>query len=227
MSPPATPASVPTAAPLHGLPTDRWRRLEVAFWLVAVAAFFVFPQHRVIGNLILITGLFAVSLDLILGYAGIVSLGHAAYFGMGAYVAGILAARGWGEPLSGLLAAGFGGAILGYATSFLVVRGSDLARLMVTLGIGLMLYEAANQLSSLTGGADGLSGVTMWKILGTFSFDLAGSTAYVYSLVAVLAPGLFPPEFHMHGGTVGRYFEAAAVIVVLVLVGQVLELKAR
>ena len=76
MSPPATPASVPTAAPLHGLPTDRWRRLEVAFWLVAVAAFFVFPQHRVIGNLILITGLFAVSLDLILGYAGIVSLGN-------------------------------------------------------------------------------------------------------------------------------------------------------
>lgn len=189
MSPPVTRATVPapTAAPAHGLPTDRWRRLEIAFWLVAVAAFFVFPQHRVLGNLILITGLFAVSLDLILGYAGIVSLGHAAYFGMGAYVAGILAVRGWGEPFSGLLAAGVAGAILGYATSFLVVRGSDLARLMVTLGIGLMLYEAANQLSSLTGGADGLSGVTMWKILGTFSFDLAGSTAYVYSLVVLFA----------------------------------------
>ena len=113
------------------------------------------------------------------------SLGHAAYFGIGAYAAGILAVRGWGEPISGLLAAGVAGAILGYATSFLVVRGSDLARLMVTLGIGLMLYEAANQLSSLTGGADGLSGVTMWKILGTFSFDLAGSTAYVYSLVVL------------------------------------------
>ena len=144
-----------------GLPSDRWRRLEIAFWLVAVAAFFVFPQHRVIGNLILITGLFAVSLDLILGYAGIVSLGHAAYFGMGAYVAGILAARGWGEPLSGLLAAGAAGAILGYATSFLVVRGSDLARLMVTLGIGLMLYEAANQLSSLTGGATPRGGLLL------------------------------------------------------------------
>ena len=134
MSPPATPASVPapTAARVHGLPTDRWHRLEIAFWLVAVAAFFVFPQHRVLGNLILITGLFAVSLDLILGYAGIVSLGHAAYFGMGAYVAGILAVRGWGEPLSGLVAAGVAAAILGYATSFLVVRGSDLASMAST-----------------------------------------------------------------------------------------------
>ena len=53
---------------------------------------------------------------------------------------------------------------------------------MVTLGIGLMLFEAANQLPSITGGADGLSGVTMWKLLGLFAFDLTGTTAYVYSL---------------------------------------------
>ncbi|GIK85532.1 MAG: branched-chain amino acid ABC transporter permease [Burkholderiales bacterium] len=167
------------------LPSDRWRALEIAFWLLVVAAFFVFPQHRVLGSQILITGLFALSLDLILGYAGIVSLGHAAYFGMGAYTAGLLAVHGWGEPLSGLLAAGLAGAIAGYATSFLVVRGADLARLMVTLGIGLMLYEAANQLGSITGGADGLSGVAMWKVLGLWSFDLAGTTAYVYSAVVL------------------------------------------
>ena len=130
----------------------------------------------------LITGLFAVTLDLILGYAGIVSLGHAAFFGIGAYAAGVLAVHGWGEPLSGLLVAGLAGALVGFATSFLVVRGSDLARLMVTLGIGLMLFEAANQLPSITGGADGLSGVTMWKVFGLFSFDLTGTTAYLYSL---------------------------------------------
>ncbi len=164
------------------LPTDRWRAAEIVFWLVALAAFFAFPQHRVLGSQILITGLFAVSLDLILGYAGIVSLGHAAYFGIGAYAAGLLAVHGWGEPFSGLAVAGAAGAALGFATSFLVVRGSDLARLMVTLGIGLMLFEAANQLPSITGGADGLSGVTMGKVLGQFSFDLAGSTAYLYSL---------------------------------------------
>jgi branched-chain amino acid transport system permease protein len=173
----AEPAS--TVAPR--LPSDRWRATEVAFWLVVVAAFFLFPQHRVLGSQILITGLFALSLDLILGYAGIVSLGHAAFFGMGAYAAGLLAVHGWGEPLSGLVVAGAVGAIVGFATSFLVVRGSDLARLMVTLGIGLMLYEAANQLPSITGGADGLSGVSMRKVLGVFPFDLSGTTAYVYS----------------------------------------------
>ena len=167
------------------LPTDRWRAIEIAFWLIPVVAFFVFPTHRVLGSQILITALFALSLDLILGYAGIVSLGHAAFFGFGAYVAGLLAVKGWGEPISGLLVAGVAGALLGYATSFLVVRGTDLARLMVTLGIGLMLYEAANQASSITGGADGLSGVKMWNLLGLFRFDLAGTTAFVYSLAVL------------------------------------------
>jgi len=171
---------------MNRLPDDRWRPLEFAFWLLPVAAFFIFPGYRVLGSQILITGLFAVSLDLILGYAGIVSLGHAAFFGLGGYAAGILAAHGWGEPLSGLAVAGAVGALAGFATGFLVARGSDLARLMVTMGIGLMLYEVANQLS-ITGGADGLSGVTMGKLLGVFAFDLAGTTAYVYSLCVLFA----------------------------------------
>jgi branched-chain amino acid transport system permease protein len=173
------------ALPTPRLPTDRWRATEIAFWLVVVVAFFAFPQHRVLASQILITALFALSLDLILGYAGIVSLGHAAFFGMGAYTAGLLAVHGWGEPISGLVVAAIAGAITGFATSFLVVRGSDLARLMVTLGIGLMLFEAANQLPSITGGADGLSGVSMWKVLGAFPFDLTGTTAYVYSAVVL------------------------------------------
>jgi branched-chain amino acid transport system permease protein len=164
------------------LPSDRWRAIELAFWLVPVAAFFLFPNHRVLGSQVLITGLFAVTLDLILGYAGIVSLGHAAFFGVGAYAAGLLAVHGWGEPFSGLAVAGAAGALVGFVTSFLVVRGSDLARLMVTMGIGLMLFEVANQVPSITGGADGLSGVTMGKVLGHFAFDLTGTTAYVYSL---------------------------------------------
>jgi branched-chain amino acid transport system permease protein len=178
-------AAEPAAVVAPQLPSDRWRATEIAFWFVVVAAFFVFPQHRVLGSQILITGLFALSLDLILGYAGIVSLGHAAFFGMGAYAAGLLAVHGWGEPISGLLVAGAVGASVGFATSFLVVRGSDLARLMVTLGIGLMLYEAANQLSSITGGADGLSGVSMRKVFGTFAFDLSGTTAYAYSAIVL------------------------------------------
>jgi len=176
----AMPAS--TAAFVPRLPADRWRAIEIALWLLPVAAFFLFPNHRVLGSQILITGLFAVTLDLILGYAGIVSLGHAAFFGIGAYAAGLLAAHGWGEPFSGLAVAGMAGALVGFATSILVVRGSDLARLMVTMGIGLMLFEVANQVPSITGGADGLSGVTMDKVFGLFAFDLTGTTAFAYSL---------------------------------------------
>jgi branched-chain amino acid transport system permease protein len=161
--------------------------LEVAFWLAVLAAYFLFPGYRVLGSQILIVGLFALSLDLILGYAGIVSLGHAAFFGVGAYTAGILAVKGWGEPLSGLAAGGAMAAVLGFAVSWLVVRGEDLARLMVTMGIGLLLFEAANRAAFLTGGVDGLSGVTMWKLLGVFSFDLAGRTAYLYSFAVLLA----------------------------------------
>jgi branched-chain amino acid transport system permease protein len=175
------------AAVAPRLPTDRWRAIELAFWLLPAAAFFLFPNHRVLGSQILITGLFAVTLDLILGYAGIVSLGHAAFFGIGAYAAGLLAAHGWGEPFSGLAVAGAAGALVGFATSILVVRGSDLARLMVTMGIGLMLFEVANQVPSVTGGADGLSGVTMGKVFGLFAFDLTGTTAYAYSLGVLFA----------------------------------------
>jgi branched-chain amino acid transport system permease protein len=172
---------------MHRLPDGRWHRIEIVFWLLPAAAFFLLPGYLVLGSQILIVALFTLSLDLILGYAGIVSLGHAAFFGIGAYTAGLLAAHGWGEPLTGLLLAGAMAAVTGYLVSFLVVRGEDLARLMVTLGIGLLLYEAANKAAFITGGVDGLPGVTMWKLLGVFPFDLGGKVAYVYSL-AVLFP---------------------------------------
>jgi len=178
--------AVSTAPASSGrLPDGRWRPLEIAFWLIPVVCFFLLPNYRVLGSQILITALFAVSLDLILGYAGIVSLGHAAFFGIGAYTAGLLAVHGWHEPLSGLVAAAVLAAIAGYCVSFLVVRGGDLTRLMVTLGIGLMLWEAANKAHSITGGVDGLSGVTIAPILGMFAFDIGGRTAYVYALVVV------------------------------------------
>jgi len=165
------------------LPHGRWRPAEVVFWLVPVAAFFVFPDRLVLGSQVLITALFALSLDLILGYAGIVSLGHAAFFGLGAYTAGLLAVHGWGEPLSALVAAAAVAGLGGFLASFLVVRGTDLTRLMVTLGIGLMLYEAANRAAFLTGGVDGLSGITLEPLLGLWRFDIRGRVAYVYALV--------------------------------------------
>jgi len=164
---------------------------EAAFWIALLAAYFVLPGYRVMGSQILIVALFALSLDLVLGYAGILTLGHAAFFGLGAYTAGLLAVHGWGEPLTGLVAGAAVAALVGFATSFLVVRGEDLTRLMVTLGLGLLLFEAANKAHFITGGVDGLSGVTMWKLFGVFPFDLAGRTAYLYSLAVLFVVFLF------------------------------------
>jgi branched-chain amino acid transport system permease protein len=163
----------------------RWSPLEVAFWLAAFASIFLLSSKHLILTEIAILGLFAVSLDLILGYAGIVSLGHAAFFGFGAYLAGILAKYGIiKEPVLAMLASGLASAALGFVTSFLVLRGSDLTRLMVTLGVALVLREVANQLE-ITGGADGLQGVVMEPVLGHFAFDIFGKTAYIYSLVVL------------------------------------------
>ena len=167
------------------LPNDRWSALEIAFWLLPVAAYFAFPGYLVLISQIMIIGLFALSLDLLLGYAGIVSLGHAAFFGLGAYTAGLLSVHGWSEPLSGLLAGAVVAGLAGFLVSFLVVRGQDLTRLMVTLGIGLMLFEAANKASFLTGGVDGLSGMVVGKLFGAFEFDLNGNVAYCYSLAVL------------------------------------------
>jgi branched-chain amino acid transport system permease protein len=185
---PAATATEPAGVNL--LPDGRWRPLELVFWLVAVALFFALPDYRVLGSQVLITGLFALSLDLILGYAGIVSLGHAAFFGLGAYAAALLAKNGIADPLLGLVAGALVAAIAGYVISFLVVRGNDLTRLMVTLGIGLMLWEAANKASFITGGVDGLS-FTAGKLFGIWSFDLGGKVAYLYSLAVVFVVFVF------------------------------------
>jgi branched-chain amino acid transport system permease protein len=182
-SPPPKPLIAAAAASLAS--RARWNPAEIAFWLAAVASVFLLPSKHLILTEIAILGLFAVSLDLILGYAGIVSLGHAAFFGFGAYAAGILAKYGIiKEPVLALLASGVLAAALGFVTSFLVLRGSDLTRLMVTLGVALVLREVANQLD-ITGGADGLQGIVMEPILGHFPFDMFGKTAYIYSLVTL------------------------------------------
>jgi branched-chain amino acid transport system permease protein len=175
-----SPSSRQAAAHLAG--RARWRPFETVFWLVVAGTILLLPRWHFILAEIAILGLFALSLDLILGYAGIVSLGHAAFFGFGAYLAGILARQGLiAEPVLALLVSGAGAALLGFATSFLVLRGSDLTRLMVTLGVALVMKEVANKLDWLTGGADGLQGIVMAPVLGLFEFDIAGQVAYVYA----------------------------------------------
>jgi branched-chain amino acid transport system permease protein len=164
----------------------RFRPLEVVPWLVALAAFFVFPGYLPLGAQILATILFVMSADLVVGYAGIVTLGHAAFFGTGAYTAGILAAHGWGEPLSGLVAGSAVAGLVGLLSGLVILRTTGLALLMQTLVVASMLLEAANKASFITGGDDGLQGVTVWPIFGVFHFDMFGRVAYGYCLAVLL-----------------------------------------
>ena len=162
----------------------RWRPVETVFWLATLLPFVVAPAYLSLASQVAITALFALSLDLILGYAGIVSLGHAAFFGVGAYTAGLIAKHCWTEPLSGLIISALFSGIVGYLLSHIVVRFRHLALIMLTLGFGLLLAEAANSASAITGGADGLQGFRVESILG-FKFDMFGRAAYAYALAVL------------------------------------------
>jgi len=164
----------------------RWSPLEIAFWVFVFATIWLFPGKYLIMKDTAILALFALSLDLILGYAGIISLGQAAFFGLAGYFAGLVAQYGViNEPVIALICAGLVAAALGFVTSFLVLRGSDLTRLMVTLGVSLMLGELANRFSNITGGADGMQGISIAPVLGRFRFDLYGHNGYAYCLIVL------------------------------------------
>ena len=164
---------------------SRWSLYELAFWLATLLPFVLLPTYLPLASQIAIAALFAISVDLVLGYAGIVTLGHAMFFGLGAYCAGILSIKGWSEPISGLLLAALFAGVIGYVASFLITRVQHLARIMVTLGLGFLTYELANAMAWLTGGTDGLRGTRTWPILGQFRFDLWGYTSYGYALAAL------------------------------------------
>ena len=175
----------------------RWSPVEIVFWLATLLPFFLFPTYLPLASQVAIAALFAISVDLILGYAGIVTLGHAMFFGLGAYAAGILSVYGWGEPITGLLFAGVFAGAVGFVASFLIVRVQHLALIMVTLGLGFLTYELANAMTWLTGGTDGLRGIRMWPVFNYFRFDLWGYTAYSYSL-AVLFLGFLLSRVVVH-----------------------------
>ena len=160
----------------------RFKAAEWAFWCLAFAAPALLPSHALMLNEMAIVALFAVSLDLILGYSGIVSLGHAAVLGFGAYSAALFAKFILPDPLLGLCVGVGASLVLGYLCSFSIMRGSDLTRLMVTLGTALILLELANKFGDITGGSDGLQGVVMAPLFGRFEFDLMGQVAAWYSI---------------------------------------------
>lgn len=168
----------------------RLRWYEALPWLVAIGAYFAFPDYLALGSQILATILFALSVDLVLGYAGVITLGQAAFFGTGAYAAGLLAAHGVGAPVLGLFIAAIAAALVGLISGFIVLRTSGLTQLMMTLMVAVMLYEAANKANSVTGGADGLQGMQVNPVLGLFQFDLYGKTAFFYCLAVLFVSWL-------------------------------------
>jgi branched-chain amino acid transport system permease protein len=159
----------------------RW--IEVVPWLLAIAAYVVFPDRMTFGTQTLIMILFALSLDLILGYAGIVTLGHAAFFGIGAYTVALLSSRyGWGEPITGLFAAAAVAAAAGFASGWLLLRYRGLSLLVLTLATTILLQELGNLFSNVTGGYDGIPGLEIWPLFGVFQYDLYSHTNYIYCL---------------------------------------------
>ena len=170
----------------------RIRWIEWTPFLAAIACFFLLPEYVPLGARILIYILYALSLDLILGYAGIVTLGHSAFFGVGAYVAGILGAKmGITDPLMQLAAAALAAGLLGIATGAVILRTTGLTLLMLTLAIASLCLEIANRATTITGGADGLSGIVVAPIFGLFRFDMFGKTGYVYCLIILFLGWLF------------------------------------
>lgn len=161
----------------------RWSVWEIAFWLAWLVAFFLPNANLALLTQILVWGLFAVSMDLLLGYRGLPSFGQAAFFGIGAYAAGVLGKLGWTEPVSGLVVSALVAGLVGMAAGR-VVRGlHGVALLMVTLGLNSLLYDFVQRSTELTGGDDGLPGVTIAPVLGLFRFDMAGRTGYLYTLL--------------------------------------------
>lgn len=163
----------------------RPRPIEALPWALIVAVYAIFPNSLALGTQVLVMILFALSLDLLLGYAGITSLGHAAFFGLGAYVAGILTVHGLHDPLLGLLLSALVCALFGLVTGSVILRTHGLPLLMLTLGILLMCAEAANRAVSITGGADGLQGMTVGPLLGVLEFDMHSRVAYGYAAVVL------------------------------------------
>ena len=160
----------------------RWSGWEWAFWACWLALYFVPGANLALLSQVLVWGLFALSLDLVMGYRGVASLGHAAFFGIGAYTAGFLGKWGWTEPISGLLAAAVLAGTVGLVTGRIVRGLHGVGLLMVTLGLNLLLYDFVQRSTALTGGDDGLQGIVIAPVLGLFRFDMRGNTAYLYTL---------------------------------------------
>jgi len=171
----------PSAASI-ALTRHKLRLADIAWVVLALAAFFAFPSYLSFGSIILVAVIFAISVDVVIGFPRIISLGQALYFGIGAYSAGLLASAGWTEPMSGALLSALIAAAVAACLGPFMLRLRELPLIMVTIGVAQLVYEAAHKNSWLTGGDDGLYGFEVGKLFGVFGWSLYGSTAFLYAL---------------------------------------------
>ncbi|HTJ61598.1 MAG TPA: branched-chain amino acid ABC transporter permease [Candidatus Saccharimonadales bacterium] len=175
---------------------SRSTRIRAAIVLAVWVALATFPEWSVawessrfaagIIRQILIFAIFASSLNLLVGYAGLPSLGHAAFFGGGAYAAAIVAQRlGTDELLVSLGAAVAGAALLALVVGYLAVRAVGIFFLMLTLALAQMVFAIAFQATDLTGGSNGFSGVHRPVLLG-IDFNAANDLYLLVCAVALL-----------------------------------------
>ncbi len=174
---------------------QRFTAIDAVLAAAMVATFFFADLYLALAASVLIMIVFALSLDLAQGYAGIETLGHAAFFGSGAYAAGLYALHVSTEPLSGLLVGAAVAAIVGALTGLAVLRTQGLTQIMLTLASATLLLELANAAKRVTMGDDGLTGYSIAPLLGRFDFDIQGRTAYVYAAVVLVVVYLFAKYF--------------------------------
>lgn len=187
-------SSAPTLSVASGQPaTIAPKRFDLRDALITpilavcgVAAFFIFPEDLGLMTRILAACLYVMSLDLVLGYSGVASLGHAAMFGTGAYAAGIFAVHWVSDPVLLLLVGGIAGGLIALVSGLLILRAKGLTLLMLTVAVCAIAQEVANKMRDWTGGSDGLSGISPDPVLGLFRFDMYGRTSYLFALAVLL-----------------------------------------
>ncbi|MCF6326612.1 MAG: branched-chain amino acid ABC transporter permease [Devosiaceae bacterium] len=160
--------------------------IDLALIGVGIAAYFIFPDNLGFITRILIMIILVLSLDLVLGYAGVATLGHAALFGAGAYGAGLFAVYFSADPLLGLLVGAIVGAIIAFISGLFLMRAHGLTLLMLTIAVAQILQEIINKERAITGGSDGLLGIDMDPIFGIYAFDFFGKTGYLYALTVLV-----------------------------------------
>jgi branched-chain amino acid transport system permease protein len=171
----------------------RLRWWEALPWIAGVAFYFAAPDYLGFGCDLLVTILFALSLDLALGYAGIITLGHAAFFGVGAYTVGMLASYNiWTEPITSLLLAAVAAGIVGFLSGIVLLRTAGLTLLMLTLCTMALLEQAANMGAAYTGGFDGLPSLPIGPVFGVFEFNpLYSDTQFLFALAVLFVCFVF------------------------------------